>query len=162
MLVLVGLVVSLTACASPGDGARNERYQVAPPAMEPTIAKGSTVTATVVKRGEYHPRTGDIVTFDPPESRGWNPDGRPRILRVVAVPGDTVACCDVRGRITRNGTAQDEPYVHPSEFEPPAAFGPITVPAGELYLLGDYRGVANDSSQNGTVPVTTVIGVVRP
>jgi signal peptidase I len=160
MMVLVGLAMFLTACGSIGDGARDKRYQVGSRAMEPTIAEGSTVTATVVKPGEYQPSRGDIVMFDPPASLGWNPDGRPRILRVVAVPGDTIACCDVQGRVTRNGTPQDEPYVNPSEFEPPTAFAPITVPAGELFLLGDYRGVANDSSHNGTLPVATVIGVV--
>ncbi|MGC5021320.1 signal peptidase I [Micromonospora sp. DT47] len=161
-VVLIGLVVSLTACASPGDDARDKRYQANSPTMESTIAEGSTVTAKVVKPGEYQPGTGDVVMFDPPDSYGWNSDGRPRILRVVAVPGDTIACCDAQDRIIRNGTAQDEPYVNKaSKFEPPAAFEPITVPAGELYLLGDYRGVANDSSQNGTVPVENVIGIVK-
>ncbi|MBQ0892236.1 signal peptidase I [Micromonospora sp. U56] len=161
-VVLIGLVVSLAACASPGDAPRDKRYQVNSPTMEPTITEGSTVTAKVVKPGEYQPGTGDVVVFDPPDSYGWNPDGRPRVLRVVAVSGDTIACCDAQGRIIRNGTAQDEPYVNEaSKFEPLGAFEPITVPAGELYLLGDYRGAANDSSQNGTVPVKNVIGVVK-
>ena len=146
ILALVGLLVSLTACGSLGDGARNERYRVAAPSMEPTIMEGSTVTAKVVKPGGFQPRTGDVVVFDPPDSYGWNPDGLPRILRVVAVPGDTVACCDAQGRVVRDGTAQDEPYVQIDGWS--TEFQLITVPAGELYLLGDYRGVANDSSHN--------------
>ncbi|MFE9654915.1 signal peptidase I [Micromonospora sp. NPDC006431] len=160
-LLLVGLVASLTACGSIGDGARNKRYEVNSPTMETTITEGSVVTAKVVKPGEYQPRTGDIVVFDPPDSYGWNPDGRPRILRVVAVPGDTIACCDAQGRIIRNGTAQDEPYIKAPPFGPPAAFEPTTVPEGKLYLLGDYREAANDSSHNGPVPVENVIGVVK-
>ncbi|GIJ27246.1 hypothetical protein Vqi01_24080 [Micromonospora qiuiae] len=156
--VLVGLALSLTACASLGDDAPNKRYQVDSPTMEPTITEGSTVTAKIIEPGEYQPRTGDIVVFDPPDSYGWNPDGQPRVLRVVAIPGDTIACCDAEGRIIRNGAAQDEPYVQldgrPTEFQP------ITVPTGELYLLGDHRGVANDSSENGTVPAENVIGIV--
>jgi signal peptidase I len=158
-VVLVGLVVSLAACTPFSDDARHERYKVSSPSMEPTIAEGSTVTAEVVEPGEYQPRTGDVVVFDPPDSYGWNPDGRPRIYRVVAVPGDTVACCDAQARIIRNGTAQDEPYVKDAVTQ--TEFQPITVPAGELYLLGDHREAANDSSQNGTVPVGNVIGVVK-
>ncbi|MFC4021996.1 signal peptidase I [Micromonospora sp. GCM10011542] len=161
MVVLVGFVVSLTACGSLGDDGRNKRYEVSSPTMEPTITEGSVVTAKVVKPGEYQPRTGDIVVFDPPDSYGWNPDGASRILRVVAVPGDTIACCDAQGRIIRNGTGQDEPYVKPLAFGDPATFEPITVPAGKLYLLGDYREAANDSSHNGPVPVDNVIGVVK-
>ncbi|MEU8181698.1 signal peptidase I [Micromonospora sp. NPDC049044] len=160
MIVLIGLVVTLTSCGAFGDGARNKRYEVNSPTMEPTITEGSVVSAKVVKSGEYQPRTGDIVVFDPPDSHDWNPDGRPRILRVVAVPGDTIACCDAQGRIIRNATAQDEPYVNEPAFGAPAAFESTTVPAGTVYLLGDYREAANDSSHNGPVPVENVIGVV--
>ncbi|MFF4879400.1 signal peptidase I [Micromonospora sp. NPDC000668] len=158
--VLMGLVLSLTACASLGDGARDKRYEVNSPTMEPTIRKGSTVGVDVVKPGDYQPRTGDVVMFNPPDSYGWNPDGRPRILRVAAVPGDTIACCDAQGWLIRNGTAQHEPYIQIDGA--PTQFQPITVPPGEIYLLGDYRGVANDSSQNGSVPAENVIGVVKP
>ncbi|MEU4712436.1 S26 family signal peptidase [Micromonospora purpureochromogenes] len=65
------------------------------------------------------------------------------------------------GSRLRSPGAQDEPNVDKaSKFESPASFEPITVPTGELFLLGDYRGVANDSSQNRTVPVENVIGIV--
>ena len=158
-VVLVGLVVSLTACGSLGDGARNERYRLGSRVMEPTITEGSIVTAEVVKPGEYQPRTGDVVVFDPPDTWDHREGEPPWIFRVVAVPGDTIACCDAQDRIIRNGTAQDEPYVHDALFQ--TEFQPVTVPAGELYLLGDYREAANDSSQNGPVPVENVIGVVK-
>ncbi|MFE9202446.1 signal peptidase I [Micromonospora sp. NPDC007230] len=163
-VVLVGLVVSLAACGSPGEGARGERYRMGSRAMEPTITAGSMVMAEVVKPGDYQPRTGDVVVFDPPESWDHREGEPPWIFRVVAVPGDTIACCDAEGRIVRNGDGQDEPYVQDAAF--PGAvvqteFQPITVPAGEVYLLGDYREAANDSSQNGPVPVENVIGVVK-
>ncbi|WP_425687521.1 signal peptidase I [Micromonospora sp. DT201] len=159
IVALMGLVLCLTACTSLVDGSQSKRYEVNSPTMEPTIKKGSTVSVTAVKPGDYQPRTGDVVMFSPPESRGWNPDGRPRFLRVVAVAGDTIACCDPQGWVIRNGTGQDEPYIQIDG--PPAQIQPITVPPGEIYLLGDYRGVANDSSQNGPLPAKNVIGVVE-
>ncbi|WP_223874134.1 signal peptidase I [Salinispora vitiensis] len=159
MFVLGGLVISLTACGALGDIDRSKRYKVNSPSMEPTIAEGSVVTAKVVKPGDYQPRVGDIVVFDPPDSYGWNPDGAPRISRVVAVAGDTVACCDAQGRIFRNGTVQDEPYVKEPAFS--TAFEHLTVPAGKLYLLGDLRGAANDSSHNGPVAAGNVIGIIK-
>lgn len=40
-------------------------------------------------------------------------DEQDLIKRVIGVGGDTVKCCDSRGRITVNGTPLDEPYVNP-------------------------------------------------
>ncbi|MEO3817232.1 signal peptidase I [Plantactinospora sp. B24E8] len=159
-LVLIGLVASLTACASCSVGTQNERYRISSPSMEPTIAEGSTVTAEVVKPGAYQPRTGDVVVFEVPDT--WRPAEQepPRIYRVVAVPGDTVSCCDDQDRIIRNGTPQDEPYIRTGDGLPPD-FQAVTVPPGTVYLLGDNRGVANDSSQNGPLPTANVIGVVK-
>ena len=128
--------------------------------MEPTITRGSTVTAEVVEPGGYQPRTGDVVVFQPPDTWGAEGQNPPRIYRVVAVPGDTISCCDAQGRIIRNDAALDESYVRASDAAR-AAFPPVTVPAGKLYLLGDNRGVANDSSHHGPVPVENVIGIVK-
>ncbi|OKI58014.1 hypothetical protein A6A27_07200 [Micromonospora sp. CB01531] len=79
---------------------------------------------------------------------------------MIAVPGDIISCCDARGRIARNGTAVDEPYINKSGVGQ-AAIQTVTVPDGQLYLLGDNRGVANDASQLGPVPVKSVIGIVK-
>ncbi|MCP5682633.1 S26 family signal peptidase, partial [Klebsiella pneumoniae] len=39
---------------------------------------------------------------------GLYPTGGHLVKRVIAVGGDTVACCDRRGRVTVNGTALEE------------------------------------------------------
>ncbi|WP_146766115.1 signal peptidase I [Micromonospora saelicesensis] len=158
--LVIGLLVALAACASCAEVPRNKTYQVGSPSMEPTIAEGSTITAEVLEPGGYQPRRGDIVVFDVPDT--WDAEGQdqPRVYRVAAVPGDTISCCDPQGRIVRNGTAVDEPYLARTGATP-AEIQPFTVPADELYLLGDNRGVANDSAQLGPVPVTNVIGVVK-
>ncbi|MDQ1678844.1 MAG: signal peptidase [Actinomycetota bacterium] len=92
------------------------------------------------------------------------PDERDFVKRVIGLPGDTVRCCDSRGRITVNDVPLDEPYVFdntPAEQRP---FGPVNVPAGRLFVMGDHRHVSADSRQylqdrwQGTVPVDQVIG----
>ncbi|MEU5725661.1 S26 family signal peptidase [Micromonospora sp. NPDC047738] len=92
----------LAACGSLGEGARGERYRMGSRTMEPTITAGSIVTAEVVKPGDYQPRTGDVVVFEPPESWDHGEGEAPWIFRVVAVPGDTIAGCDAEGRIVRH------------------------------------------------------------
>jgi signal peptidase I len=87
------------------------------------------------------------------------------IKRVIAVGGDTVSCC-TNGHLTVNGAQLDEPYLFPSDVGTPSAsqFGPIKVPAGKLWVMGDHRSVSEDSRAHrdqpgeGFVPVDDVIG----
>ena len=87
------------------------------------------------------------------------------VKRVIAVGGQTVQCCDESGRVTVDGRPLTEPYVYstdPKFDEQP--FGPVTVPAGYLWVMGDHRDESADSrahindATQGTVPVDNVIG----
>jgi signal peptidase I len=77
------------------------------------------------------------------------------IKRVIGLPGDTVQCCDAQGRVSVNGVAQVEPYVFEDNHD---VFGPITVPKGQLFVMGDHRGDSSDSRYNGPIPESSVIG----
>ncbi|GAA4597450.1 hypothetical protein GCM10023194_72360 [Planotetraspora phitsanulokensis] len=85
------------------------------------------------------------------------------IKRVIGIPGDTVKCCDSKGRVTVNGTAIDEPYVHPGDVPSDQTFE-ITVPKDRLWVMGDHRSDSYDSRRHtedpggGTIPIEKVIG----
>ncbi|MFJ9447264.1 signal peptidase I [Kitasatospora sp. NPDC101235] len=86
------------------------------------------------------------------------------IKRVIAVGGDTVECAG-DGPVKVNGVALDEPYVYqgntPCGDHP---FGPVEVPKGRIWVMGDHRANSLDSRFHmdqpggGTVPVDNVIG----
>jgi len=86
---------------------------------------------------------------------GATPTGDDFIKRVIAIPGDTVQCCDARGRVTVNGYRLDETYVYQDNHR---AFGPIKLGPGELWVMGDHRGDSSDSRDNGPIPEGNVIG----
>ena len=103
---------------------------------------------------------GDLVGISRPGERDF-------IKRVVGLPGDRVACCDAQGRITVNGTPIDEPYVQDdSPLDAPAdprqctsrRFAEVTVPPGEMFVMGDHRAVSQDARCQGPVPISNVIG----
>ena len=97
---------------------------------------------------------GDIVVLKDPESEG----GGFLVKRIVAIGGDTVAIQG--GALVLNGEYASEPYVR----EPMNAdFEAITVPEGEVFVLGDNRNESDDSSvwKDPTVPVKSIVGRVR-
>jgi signal peptidase I len=80
---------------------------------------------------------------------------------VIGVGGDTVEVKD--GEVYVNGKALVEPYLFAdAPGDPPeptvASQESWTVPAGELFLMGDHRAVSEDSRTFGAVPVASVIG----
>ena len=105
---------------------------------------------------------GDLVGVSRPGERDF-------IKRVIGLPGDKVACCDAKGRITVNGVGIDEPYIadgYNSDLNQPPnptqctsrRFAEVTIPAGEMFVMGDHRGVSQDARCQGPVPIKNIIG----
>jgi signal peptidase I len=86
------------------------------------------------------------------------------VKRVIATEGQTVQCCDAQGRVTVDGKALDEPYIYQNSPIDSRAFGPVTVPQGRLWVMGDHRSNSADSrvhigdKYSGTIAVKDVIG----
>jgi signal peptidase I len=102
---------------------------------------------------------GSLVGLAPPDEKDF-------VKRVIATGGQTVSCCDSQNRVMVDGKALDEPYVsYPRELGPPrqAPFGPVRVPEGQLWVMGDNRNNSADSRAQGHGPVPTdlVIGKAR-
>ncbi|MEA2487823.1 MAG: signal peptidase [Actinomycetota bacterium] len=76
------------------------------------------------------------------------------IKRVIAVGGDTVVGKD--GRVFVNDKPLDEPYLPAGTQTSP--FGPVQVPPGRLWVMGDNRGNSDDSRNFGTIPESSVVG----
>ncbi|MFE2479895.1 signal peptidase I [Streptomyces sp. NPDC059389] len=161
--VAVGFVLFLGAFAW---GAFTYRpYTVPTDSMMPTVNPGDRVIAQRIDGGQV--RRGDVVVFT---DHLWS--DTPMVKRVVAVGGDTVKCCGTGGRLTVNGKELDEPYLEhalpegaPENSAPvPASDTPfeVTVPEGNLFLLGDRRAASLDSRAHlqeagqGTVPRSAV------
>ncbi|MFB9736267.1 signal peptidase I [Streptomyces thermocoprophilus] len=118
-------------------------YTVPTGSMTPTIGAGDRVLAQRVDGDQV--RRGDVVVFT---DRTWVSNA-PVVKRVVAVGGDTVACC-TDGKLTVNGKQIDEPYLPAGSQAEITGFPTVTVPEGRLFLLGDERRGSLDSTAHLT------------
>lgn len=92
------------------------------------------------------------------------------VKRVIGLPGDHVTCCGADGRVTVDGVPIDEPYltlpVGETDAVPATDAFDVTVPEGQLWVLGDNRYDSADSAYRashglqggGFVPIDDVVG----
>jgi signal peptidase I len=132
-------------------GTALEPLTVGSPSMEPTLRVGSTVLVDKLTPRWRGVEPGDVVVFAGPD------DGGDTVKRVVAVGGQTVALRDAVLHV--DGVAVDEPQVDLSRIDG-TWFGPVTVPEGAVFVLGDSRGVSIDSRAYGAVPLEDIGGRV--
>lgn len=124
------------------------------------------------------PRRGDVVVFTPPHEPTKN-----YVKRLIGVPGDTLEMRDKLLYI--NGVPQSEPYVQhtddsglpihlpemnwqrqylapstdPAQYRPTRdTWGPIVVPEGRYFVLGDNRDDSEDSRYWGFVEGSAIKG----
>lgn len=126
-------------------------YWIPSPAMEPEIQVGDRV---IVNRLDTSAEPGDVIIY---EIADPTPDApREAIKRVVAVGGETVEAVD--GKVLVDGEPIEEPYLGPGVVTDD--FGPVEVPEGHLFILGDNRPLSSDSRFEGPVPEDSVVGTV--
>ncbi|MEJ6493289.1 MAG: signal peptidase I [Actinomycetes bacterium] len=90
--------------------------------------------------------------------------GNDLVKRVIGVANDKVECCDLEGRVTVNGIANDASFTKDGVTSDQVTFS-VLVPEGNVFVLGDNRGNSEDSrfhldKNNGMVPVEEIIGRV--
>jgi len=155
--------------------------------MEDTLLIGDRVLVSKLNPKLMPLHRGDVIVFEDPAN--WLPtttvpdDGPVRngirsaltavglmpedagehlIKRVIGMPGDTVVCCDARGRLQVNGVSIDEPYVRAGNVPSLLRFT-TTVKPGNLWVMGDNRSESADSrlhrdKNDGQVPIDRVTG----
>jgi signal peptidase I len=145
----VACVLLLVIIASVAGWLPMQLMRVGSDSMAPTTPTGSLV---VVDRWSGPVERMDVVAVEPLDG-----EGPMLVKRAVAVGGDEVAIED--GVLVVNGAPVCEPTIDPLLIDA-EYFGPVTVPAGHLFLLGDNRANSIDSREFGTVPADDVRGHV--
>ncbi len=114
--------------------------------MVPTLSVGSHL---VVFKSYYlfnDAERGDIVAFLPPDDPVLNADEKIKnaylTKRIIALGGDSL---EIKGgELFLNGEYQEETYINEKSYQD---YGPVTVPEGHLFFMGDNRNYSYDSTK---------------
>ena len=104
------------------------------------------------------PKADDIVVFQYPK----NPE-LDYIKRVIGVAGDIVEIREKKLFINNKPFSDQhsvfkDALIHPAGLDPRDNFGPVTVPAGKLFVMGDNRDNSYDSRFWGFADLKAVRG----
>ncbi|MGC6476902.1 MAG: signal peptidase I [Ilumatobacteraceae bacterium] len=150
LIVVIALVVAL--------GVRTfllAHFVVEGSSMYSTLETGDRVFVNKVSYRLHDPNRGDVVVLH--EIRGTTE--RDLIKRVIAVGGEEVEMRSCEVRI--GGQLLIEPYLDPTVVTPGNCggdFGPIAVPEGTVFVMGDNRAGSQDSRTLGPVLLDDIVG----
>lgn len=150
LVVVIALVVAL--------GVRTfllAHFVVEGSSMYSTLETGDRVFVNKVSYRLHDPNRGDVVVLH--EIRGTTE--RDLIKRVIAVGGEEVEMRSCEVRI--GGQLLLEPYLDPTVVTPGNCggdFGPILVPEGTVFVMGDNRAGSQDSRTLGPVLLDDIVG----
>lgn len=157
--LVAGVVLSGVLYSGVVSGLRGfvvQAFRTPADSMAPTLRAGDYFFVRKWDRGRI--RRGDVVVFPFPSDRS-----KDLVKRVIGMPGDRV---EIRNKIVwLNGHELDDPHAIHLDSEigddqiPRDNFGPVVVPQGQLFVLGDNRDHSNDSRYWGPLPVRDVKGI---
>lgn len=141
LVVLLGVALALGSFVV-------STYTMQGSSMAPTFGTGDRVWINRLAS----PERGDVVVI---EVRAL--DGREVLKRVVATGGDIVEIDSCE--LLVNGSRAERPTPAAGISQCGGDFGPVAVPEGHVFVLGDDLAASQDSRQFGTLPEPAVVGV---
>jgi len=147
-----------------------QAYKIPSGSMIPTLLVGDYLLVNKLSYGIRDPfKNGFIYRWGMPHRQEvvvFSYPVNPKvdfIKRVIGLPGDTVEI--INKKVYVNGKLLKEPYVrftdptiYPRDVSPRDNFGPVKVPPGHLFVLGDNRDESYDSRFWGFVPISNLKG----
>ncbi len=134
--------------------------------MLPTLQVGDRIIVDKLSYRLHGVHRGDIVVFARPPLE--DQEYADLVKRVIGLPGETIS--SKNGDIYINGKKLNEPWLPPGpdgysgplggedphpQFDLP---GPVHIPKGEYFVMGDNRTDSEDSRYFGPIPKSLIVG----
>ena len=168
LLIAIALAVALVV-----KGNVAQAFFIPSGSMEPQLQVGDRVVVSRTSYRLHDVNRGDIVVFSSPSAIPSDdplperivkdvletvalrkPGDDELIKRVVGLPGETISAQG--GGVVIDGRSLAEPYLPAGSTT--SDFGPVTIPAGHVFVMGDNRDRSADSRVIGAIEVDTIVG----
>ena len=129
-----------------------QAYWIPSESMESTLRTNDRVLVNKISYRLHDVNRGDVVVFERPDDEPG--EIRDLVKRVIGLEGDVV---EGRGNdIFVNGERLIEPYLAADEIT--SDFGPVEVPTGHVFVMGDNRDRSFDSRFFGPIGTERIVG----
>ncbi|MEA3076938.1 MAG: signal peptidase [Actinomycetota bacterium] len=118
-----------------------QAFYIPSASMDPELKVGDRVLVNKLSYKVHDIHRGDIAVFERPQCDLTDPAIKDLIKRVIGLGGETVEARN--GHILVNGTQINEGYLPKDQRT--ADFGPVDVPKGYVWMMGDNRENSKDS-----------------
>lgn len=141
-----------------------QQFYISGPSMEMTLMENDRVLVNKMSYRLHDVHRGDIVVFDRVTINGQQVEHTDLIKRVIGVENDTVEI--QKCKVLVNGSVIEEPYIDkdtlalatPEDVCRIPDMKKVTVPKGQIFVMGDNRAQSFDSRNFGSVPVNLIVG----
>ena len=135
-----------------------ETYRLPSGSMKPSLLTGDYLVADKLIYRIRDPARGDLAIFKYPKDEKMD-----FLKRIVGLPGEEIEIRD--NRVYINGVLLKEDYISRNEaclsLDSLCNYGPVIVPAGKFFVLGDNRDASVDSRIFGFVDKDKIEGKIR-
>jgi signal peptidase I len=128
-------------------------YFIPSGSMEPTLRVGDKVLVDKLSYHMHAVHRGDVIVFKKPPN-DYSPGIKDLIKRVIGLPGETISAAN--GQVDIDGRPLKEPWLPKGVTT--ADFGPVHIPVGDYFVMGDNRGNSADSRVIGPISGSLIVG----
>jgi signal peptidase I len=135
-------------------------WRISSISMKPNLVIGDHFIVNMRYYRSEKPKRGDVIVFFYPKD-----PSKDFVKRIIALGGERIEI--IKDKIYVNEEVIEDPWGHYDEKSPSARylqpverFGPVIVPKGSVFVLGDNRNNSQDSRHFGFVNVSDIKGKV--
>jgi len=135
-----------------------QTYSIPSVSMVPTLKVGDRILVDKLSYHLHPVHRGDVLVFATPPKEVPILMVKDLVKRVIGLPGETISS-GPHGEVFINGKAIQQPWLTAqAKANPGPPIRTQTIPKGDMFVMGDNRGLSDDSRDYGPVPESLIVG----
>jgi signal peptidase I len=135
-----------------------QTYSIPSVSMVPTLKVGDRILVDKLSYHLHPVHRGDVLVFATPPKEVPILMVKDLVKRVIGLPGETISS-GPHGEVLVNGKKISQPWLTaPARANPGPPIRTQVIPKGDMFVMGDNRGLSDDSRDYGPVPESLIVG----